>query len=101
MDIRGINEDQPLRIEIEDYRLIISIGIERLDGHATHPKIPELPVDDWNAFASDVALALWRETGSDGSTLLMECIDKAIERAIDDGADGFDYSEFEGWNDHS
>lgn len=85
---------QPLDLNIESGRLVISIGIETLR-HAialspymlnfvdfSEPRI----IDD-DVFARDVLLELDRED-EDGTTLVHLALDKAAERAIENGSEG-------------
>lgn len=91
---RRSNRDAPLRVEVENGQLIISIGVEtlkychnhneeqceNLEGYGTG-----FLITDAEGFASDVEKRLKKE-GEDGSTLLTDLLDKATKEAADDGS---------------
>ena len=79
--------NSPLRVEVIDGDLRISIGIQRLDGNEDHPSLPALKVFDWHAWAIDVKNAMERQR-EDGSSMLNDMIDHAIHNAIASGAMG-------------
>lgn len=94
------DHDSPLKVEVKDGKLTISIGIERLafcfencDENmpydwktADFPKTYE--VVDQVEFADDVRGRMLAELGEDGSTLLSDFIDKACWDAVEDGSLG-------------
>lgn len=86
----GDHGETPLRVAVEDGELVIRIGIKRLDGHADHPDLPELPIIDHEAWAESVAYELGRDRG-DGATPISLCLDLAMRTAIDGGSTGIDY----------
>jgi hypothetical protein len=85
---------QGLECDIIAGRLVISIGVEALRQavilgpylvNFTNPA--ELSINDVDIFARDVLLELeWEE--EDGLTLIHHAIDKAAERAIENGSEG-------------
>jgi hypothetical protein len=94
---------QPLRVDVEGGRLIISIGVETLAFSVEHAPGPPLTVydaetrdfvhtqvNDPDAFASEVRGALLAEE-EDGSTLLDRMLDEAAADAVGDGCEGVDH----------
>ena len=92
--------DQPLSVEVEGNRLVISIGIATLAfavEHAVGPPLTNYDYDtndyvrtkvtDARVFANEVCGALLAEE-EDGSTLLDRMLDQAAANAIGDGCDG-------------
>ena len=82
-----VNEENPLRANIEDGELVIRVGINLLDGHDYHNSIPALKFDDRIEWVNDVISELFREE-EDGATPLGDLIDNAMEMALDDGSAG-------------
>jgi len=95
-------KDQPLTVEIVDGELRISIGVSRLKFACEHcpdeniglTKYDEdlddylsYEVTDERAFADGVKLALQGEA-EDGTTMVHQLLDKAMVKAIEDGAMG-------------
>jgi len=87
-------EDQPLRIAVTNSRLIISVGISRLEGNDHHPTIPELKIDDLQQWGEDVAMELQRDD-EQGASLLTDMFDKAMQNAIDMGSIAIDQTVYE------
>ena len=93
-----------LEIKIIDGRLVISIGTETLAWAADHSDIfcpyddnegdwiQKYKVSDITQFAEDVAHELENEE-EDGSSMITNLLDKAIERALDNGSLGVDYGK--------
>lgn len=79
-------EEQPLRIAISNSRIIISVGINRLNGNDHHPDIPEFVIKDIRQWGEDVASELERERTEQGNTLLCDMLDRAIVEAIEMGS---------------
>lgn len=79
--------DQPLTVQLKDDRLVISVGINRIDGHDRHADIPALKFDDRHKFVEDVIYELENEK-EDGSTSLSDLLDTCIAEAIEQGSVG-------------
>jgi len=101
-DLRG-GRHQPLRVDLEGGRLIISIGVETLAFAVENAPGPPLTrydeetrdfvhtqVTDPDAFASEVRGALLAEE-EDGATLLDRMLDEAAADAIGEGSEGVDH----------
>lgn len=69
-------------VEIKDGKIVISMGIERLDCDAERTGIV---VENHQGFAEEVCRILCRDNEV-GATLLSDLIDDAMNAAIDDGA---------------
>ena len=90
---------QPLEIDIIKGRLVISVGVETI-GHAISlsPYImrfedgEEPQITDPDLFAKEIVRELDRES-EDGTTLIHLALDKAAERAIENGCEGVAYDE--------
>lgn len=97
----------PLRCEVRNGRLVLSIGVETLafcwdhrtevecaledeDGSTKRPQGWPFKVIDQAAFAKEVARAMLNEA-EDGSSPATRFIDAACEAAADDGAEGLNY----------
>ena len=100
--------EQPLKIEIVDGVVSISIGIDTL-AHAIEwcPSICRWQngeyikptISDSDAFAASVVYCLHDEE-EDGTTPVTDLLDDAAQRCLEDGMDGidrFDLPEPEGW----
>ena len=87
-------EDQPLRVAVTDKRLVISVGINRLEGNDCHPTIPELKIDDLRQWGEDVAMELQRDD-EQGASLLSNMLDKAIQEAIEMGSIAINQTAYE------
>jgi len=77
----------PLIVERKGDKLVISIGVDRLDGHDEHYEIPELEIinkDDW---VKDIINELTKEDEA-GASPLTKLFDNAIIDAIGDGSVG-------------
>ena len=83
----SIFRESQLRADIERGELVIRVGINMLDGHETHPKIPPLKFDDREQFAFDVISEMFDEE-EDGNTPISQFIDDCIEKAILNGSIG-------------
>ena len=94
---------KPLAVRVLKGVLTIEIGVETLATAAVHSpwawdaigeegaKLGLLPSSRFRvrhpgAFAADVKKVLLEELGEDGSSILSDAIDKAIEKAIEDGS---------------
>jgi hypothetical protein len=86
---KKLPKDQPLQIKIKNGLLSISIGIEQLAWAAECRPI-EFKILDMKEFGKDVLEELTREE-EDGTTLVNEMLDQAIQNAIDNG--GLSFSE--------
>ncbi|TVV75565.1 hypothetical protein [Sphingomonas solaris] len=86
-------QDQQLSVEIVDGRLLISIGTGLLVHAVTNGSDfwdeVELVVTDPEAFAAAIAAELEHEE-EDGTTPVHRMLDKAAERAVENGCDGVD-----------
>lgn len=87
------NREQPLTVEVNDGRLVISIGVDVLafavtycsrfyDGLGDQYKARIIDNDQW---AQDVARELTREQ-EDGTNPLHILLDNAFEKAAEDGS---------------
>lgn len=99
---RRRTKNRPLNAFVENGVLTIEIGVETLAWSALHGSDEEPTVvnpmrlrkDSYvitnnEGFARDVACSLLSEA-EDGSSMLTELFDKAIQEAIDDGAEHFE-----------
>lgn len=75
----------PLRAAIDGDRLVIEIGIDTLKFCAENWPAPPVVVSDMDGFAADVCRALNNESET-GETLVTRMLDRAMEKAIDDGS---------------
>ena len=78
--------EQPLKVMASDSRIIISIGINRLNGNEYHPTISEFQIKNARQWGEDVVNELERETTEQGNTILSDAFDKAILEAIEQGS---------------
>lgn len=79
---------QPRSIEVKNGELIIRVGVDVLPiAHEYYntPTTEKFKITNPEGFAHDVAYEL-RHEKEDGTTLVCEMLDKAIERAIDNGS---------------
>lgn len=81
--------DEPLKVELTDGRIVISVGVKLL-AWAQEDNIHPAKVIDTTQFAKDVIEAM-DETDDAGASLLNKMIDKSVKKAIDDGALGVEY----------
>ncbi len=93
-----------LTVAVEDGQLLIRIGVNTLAHSATyaefanpwdlekHQYIRTFAIANASGFAADVCRALLDER-EDGSTLLTELLDKAMEAAVDDGSEHCEYDQ--------
>lgn len=89
-------KDAELQVSVEDGALIIKIGVNTLAFSAENGplsdnydpvKFPEpVKVIDPQKFALDVRFALVDELGEDGSTIVTQMLDRAIEEASENGS---------------
>jgi hypothetical protein len=79
--------ESPLRVNVEDGELVVRVGINRLDGHECHNKIPELKFDNREEWVRDVIAEIDREE-EDGATPLNTMLDNAMEAALEQGSIG-------------
>jgi len=97
------SRDKPLKIKIYKGILSISIGVrtlahvaefnpelERYDEESGDTNAPK--VTDHDAFTKEV-LAMLRREEEDGTTIVHEMFDKAVEMAIENGAEGIEIPE--------
>ena len=94
-------KDQPLTVEIRDDEIVIRVGIDvvkwALEHHSdsqpyneeTHEFDQKWIVSDAAEFAKDVRRAMDREE-EDGTTPLIEFLDKMCIEALEDGSTGVD-----------
>lgn len=85
----GKGKDQPLSCEVENDQLLIRIGVETLKFCCNNPhSAPEKDgwlITDAEGFAKDVIHELTDER-EDGSTILTDLIDLAVEKAKENGS---------------
>lgn len=93
MDTENKGSESPLRANIEGCELVIRVGINRLDGHDYHPRIPYLKFDDRNEWARDIIARIEREE-EDGSNHLNSMFDDAMEEALEQGSLGISEDSF-------
>ena len=79
--------ESPLRVSLEGGELVIRVGINRLDGHKYHNRIPHLKFDDREGWVRDVIAEVEREE-EDGSTPLNTMLDAAMVAALEQGSIG-------------
>lgn len=84
---KGSGRRHILTCEVDRCELRIRIGVGTLAHAAVYD--PTARVTDEKKFAKDVARALMDELGEDGSSLLTNALDAAIQRAVDDGTEHF------------
>lgn len=79
---------QPLKVEINNGRLEISIGVDLLCFAIEHGPIGDgLNITDADVFIGEVLNGLLLEE-EDGSTPVHRMLDSVADKAVDDGADG-------------
>lgn len=80
-------KDQPLKIELENERIVISVGISAFAYGVQHADSwdEELKIEDETQFAKDVLRELQRED-EQGSTDLFFLFDKAANKAVENGS---------------
>ena len=83
--IVGQKIESPLCVRMDGHRLIITVGINRLQGNEYHPTIPELQINSPTMWANDIKTELERED-EQGASLLTRMFDFAIQSAIDNGS---------------
>ena len=83
--IVGQKIESPLCVRTDGHRLIITVGINLLQGGEYHPTIPELQINSPTMWANDIKTELERED-EQGASLLTRMFDEAIQRAIDNGS---------------
>lgn len=90
------DRSQALEVDIEDGRLVISIGVDTLlvaaRGGDTWPDDEEFAVTNVDGFADDIRHELVGEE-EDGTTLVHIAIDTAVERALDAGSLNVTYGD--------
>lgn len=85
--------ESPLRVGIEGCELVIKIGINHIDGHDGHNKIPALKFDNREEWVRDVITELMREE-EDGSSPISSMLDAAMEAALEQGSIGIAEDSF-------
>jgi hypothetical protein len=100
-----VPSDQHLEVKIVDNKIVISLGIDTLRYVAEssdnlgryhrdfNPDGIWKKVCDKKEFAKDVWYELTREE-EDGTTIVHQMFDTAINNAIDNGTNGVEYREF-------
>ena len=87
-------QKQPLRCEVEDGRLVISIGINTLAWASKQknggPLVNRISVTDEDQWAKDVAREIEREDEI-GESPLHRTLDSAIRSAADSGSEALRY----------
>ena len=103
--MRGLRDkrrtkNRPLNAFVENGVLTIEIGVDALafaclhEGSGMRFRHEDYVITDNTGFAKDVVRSLLSEA-EDGSSMLTALFDKAIEHAIDDGAEHFEPKEAE------
>lgn len=88
-----MNNDAPLEISISKDYLVISIGLDRLKHTAEHDDgNPHFEVIDTRQLAVDVRRAMLDER-EDGSNILSDLFDLAVNDAFDNGSTAFDHNK--------
>lgn len=82
--------DAPLKTELKDGQLIISIGVDTLC-HAAKVVNPDIEFTDKDAFSGQIVEILSMEDHENGQTQVTLMLDDAIEFAISNGAPGIEY----------
>lgn len=85
--------DHPLRCVLADNVVSITLDSETLKiATEHHPALSDLQImiEDVTAFAKDVVMAMNAER-EDGSTLVTDMLDAAIEQAVEQGSVGMRY----------
>jgi len=78
--------EDALRVRLDKQgRLVISVGINRLNGNDAHPTIPELQIKSPTMWGNDIKTELERED-EQGASLLTRLFDDAIQNALDNGS---------------
>lgn len=104
-ETENVKRDAPLDCRIVDGRLVIDIGIETLafatkesptlyqrygyDEEKGEERQDFVKINDPDVWAKEVLRQIVAEA-EDGSSLMTKLFDDAVERAIDDGAEGID-----------
>lgn len=81
------NADSPLRVNVEGEELVIRMGVNRLDGHETHPQLPALTFEDRKQWVQDVIREIENED-EEGGTPLIYMLDKCMNEALEQGSIG-------------
>jgi hypothetical protein len=82
----GDPRQQPLKVEIVDGRLVVSIGVGLLCYAVQGAGGCDFRVTNEDAFAADIARELERDE-EDGTTLLHRAFDKAASEAVEGGSE--------------
>lgn len=85
----------PLKVEIADGLLTISIGIEtmnRATAYGLEHTYGSINVTDHDVFAVEVLREL-KDESEDGTTLIHRMLDQATAQAIEQGAEGVDVED--------
>lgn len=91
LNIYMVNKNKPLTVEILEDQIIISIGLETLKMVQEHGSCStEGKIIDLDEFAQDVHSVLIDEDES-GINMVMDMIDEAIEKAMENGSEGIKY----------
>lgn len=79
-------EEQPLRICVTESRLVISIGLNRLNGNDCHPFLEEMKIVNLQGWGDDIRMELEREISEQGNTILCDALDQAMLNAVENGS---------------
>jgi hypothetical protein len=79
---KSLKSDSPLRADVIDGQIVISMGIERLDCDKERTGIE---VENYQGFAEDICRMLCRDNEI-GATMLTDLFDAAMIAAIEDGS---------------
>lgn len=90
------NKMQPLRVDVIDNRLVISIGVSALAHFAVRGDEEDdgepstsLRIPDMTAFAEELAHVL-RATDGDEPSIAARALDEAVDLLVDVGGESFD-----------
>ena len=88
--------DSPLSVTVIDGQLVISIGIDRVNGHNEHPIFPHMHFDDQSEWISNVIYELERDDET-GATAISSLLDNVMKAAIENGSCGLAENSPIGW----
>lgn len=87
--------EAPLKTEIKDGLLVISIGVDTLCHAVSAGRsygMGEISITDNDVFAGEILQEL-NDESEDGSTAVHKLLDDAASQAIENGAEGAEYDD--------
>ena len=87
--------DAPLKTELKDGQLVISIGVDTLCYAVSEGRsygMGEISISDNDVFAGEL-LHILNDESEDGSTVVHRMFDDAASQAIENGAEGAEYDD--------